>query len=66
MHLRQKRQKKREMGKKEKKKRKKESSFPGPNRTLILTLSPNHLANELFRRTRPTVQSNILYRHDIL
>ena len=66
MHLRQ--EKKREKGKK--KKNKEKSPFPGPNPTLTLTLSltlsPNHLANELLRRTSPTVQSNILYRHDIL
>ena len=34
--------------------------------TLSLTLSLNHLANELLRRTSPTVQSNTLYRHNIL
>ena len=67
MHLR---QEEKTEKKERRKKEKKESPFPGPNPTLTLTLSltlsPNHLANELLRRTSPTVQSNILYRHDIL
>ena len=54
---------------KKREEKKKESPFPVPSPTLTLTLSltlsPNNLANELLRRTIPTVQSNILYRHDI-